>query len=356
MTILLFFIIFTIVVVVHEFGHYLIGTLNGIHAVEFSVGMGPELFHFNKAGTKFSWKLLPLGGACSFEGLDEIPDPQNPAPVEYKEGSFPAAKVWSRIATIFAGPFFNVILGFFLAMIVVSFTGADRPVIMNIMEDSAAEDAGLTEGDEILSINGTRVHLYREVSLESSLNEDGTDMTLKIRRDGEVFTVTLTPRYSEEDARYYMGIVGGSYSDCKGLDVVKYGYYETRYVARAVVKSLSLLFRGKLGMDSLSGPVGIASMVGETYTEAKGYGVKVVILTMMNFIVLLSVNLGVMNLLPLPALDGGRLIFLIVELFRGKPVPPEKEGLVHFIGFVLLMILAVFVFYNDIQHVLHGWG
>ncbi len=356
MTFILFLLIFTIVVVVHEFGHYLIGTVNGIHATEFSVGMGPELFHFNKRGTRFSWKLLPLGGACSFEGLNEIPDPNDPAPAEYKEGSFPAAGVWARIATIFAGPLFNVILGFLLAMIVVSYTGADRPVIASIMEDSAAEEAGLQEGDEILSVNGTRVHLYREVSLESSLNEDGEDMTLKIRRDGETFEVTLTPRYSETDKRYYMGIVGGAYSDCNALEVVRYGYYETRYVARSVVKSLSLLIRGKLGVDSISGPVGIASMVGETYTEAKGYGVKVVVLTMMNFIVLLSVNLGVMNLLPLPALDGGRLIFLIVELFRGKPVPPEKEGIVHFIGFVLLMILAVFVFYNDIQHVLHGWG
>ena len=178
-----------------------------------------------------------------------------------------------------------------------------------------------------------------------------TQGTLVDKRDGKKYTTTVTPKFSEEDNRYYIGFTIGEVVECKGFDLIKYSAYEVRYWFKITIKSLLMLIQGQLSANDLSGPVGIASAIGTTIEQTKPYGLPTVVLTMINFAVLLSVNLGVMNLLPLPALDGGRLIFLLVEVVRGKPVPPEKEGFVHFLGFVALMILMVFVLYNDIARI-----
>ena len=148
-----------------------------------------------------------------------------------------------------------------------------------------------------------------------------------------------------------MGFTIGEYVECKGLKLIQYSAYEVRYWLNATVKSLLMLVQGQLSKDDLSGPVGIAVTIDETIEQTKPYGLQTTILTMINFAVLLSVNLGVMNLLPIPALDGGRLLFLLIEVVRGKPIPPEKEGIVHFVGFVALMVLMVFVMYNDIARI-----
>ena len=145
----------------------------------------------------------------------------------------------------------------------------------------------------------------------------------------------------------------GEYIKCNPIQVFQYSFYEVEYWVKATYKSIGMLLSGQATKDDVSGPVGIAQFVGDTYEEAKGYGVSTVIFTMMNIVILLSVNIGIMNLLPLPALDGGRLIFMFVEVIRGKPVPPEKEGIVHFAGLVVLMILMVFVMYNDIMKLVH---
>ncbi len=345
-SIILFLIIFTIVVVSHEFGHFLIGKRNGIRVVEFSVGMGPTIIGFHKGDTKYSLKLLPIGGACMFDGEDGVAE----GDAEPDEHSFLSAGVWARIATVFAGPFFNFVLAFLFALIIVAFSGSDRPIVQQVMEDSAAEDAGIQAGDEIIKIDGERIRLYREVSLLSAMNENGRSMEIVIKRDGEKQTVTLTPRYSEEDSRYYIGLIGsGEYIQCGPLQTFEYSWFEIRYWVKATYKSLWMLITGQASKDDISGPVGIATFVGETYQEVKPYGLPSVILTMMNIVILLSVNLGIINLLPLPALDGGRLVFLIVEVVRGKPVPPDKEAIVHFAGLIAFFILMIFVMYNDIM-------
>ncbi len=362
-TIILFLIIFGIVVISHEFGHFIIGRKNGIRVLEFAVGMGPTLFSFRKGQTKYSLKLLPIGGACMFDGEDGMAqeDGENGENTVGNAGenrdedgcAFMEAGVWRRIATVFAGPFFNFILAFIFAMIIVAFTGSDRPVIMKVMEDSAAQEAGLQDGDLITKIGGERIHLYREVSLISALNE-GEPLEIHYERDGQKGVAEVTPKYDEAAGRYYIGIMGnGEYLDCNPLQVFQYSFYEIGYWVKTTYKSLGMLFTGQATKDDVSGPIGIAQFVGDTYEEAKPYGISSVIFTMMNIVILLSVNLGILNLLPLPALDGGRLVFMLIEVVRGKPVPPEKEGMIHFAGLVAFMILMVFIMYNDIMKLVH---
>ena len=186
-----------------------------------------------------------------------------------------------------------------------------------------------------------------EVTLISQFAE-GSPMEIVYERNGELHETTLVPKYSEEAGRYYMGIYLGDYEDIKGPAALKYAWYEVRYYFKTTYRSLALLFKGKLSKDDVSGPVGMVKMVDDTYEEVKPYGISAVILTMLSLTVLLSVNLGVMNLLPIPALDGGRLVFQFIEVIFGKPVPPEKEGFVHMIGMIALLGLMVFVLFNDI--------
>ena len=356
-TIVVFVLIFGVVVIAHELGHFLIAKLNGIKVVQFSIGMGPDLISFTKGETKYVLKLLPIGGACMFEGEDGIYSTEqdeknkNGDKVSDKpEGAFNDANVWSRIATVFAGPFFNIILAFLLSLIVVGFSGEIIPTINSLTEGYPAIEAGLKEGDIITKMNGERIYLQGEVSFASAFSK-GDPIEIEYKRDGKKHTTTVTPKFSEEDNRYYIGFTIGEVVECKGFDLIRYSVYEVRYWLKTTIKSLLMLVQGQLSANDLSGPVGIASTINETIEVTRPYGLPTVVLTMINFAVLLSVNLGVMNLLPLPALDGGRLIFLFVEVVRGKPVPPDKEGLVHFIGFVALMILMVFVLYNDLARI-----
>lgn len=353
-TMIVFVLIFGVVVIAHELGHFLIAKMNGIKVLQFSIGMGPDIIKFTKGETKYVLKLLPIGGACMFEGEDGIystdqsgSDQNGQKP----EGAFSDANVWSRIATVFAGPFFNIILAFLLSLIVVGFSGEVIPTINSLTEGYPAEAAGLREGDIITKIDGERIYLQGEVTFASALS-GGEPMEIEYKRDGQKYTTVITPKFSEQDNRYYLGFTIGETIQCKGLNLIRYSAYEVRYWMKATIKSLLMLVQGKLSANDLSGPVGIATMIDETIEVTKPYGLPTVVLNMINFAVLLSVNLGVMNLLPLPALDGGRLLFMFIEVVRGKPVSPDKEGMVHFIGFVALMILMVFVLYNDIARIL----
>jgi len=348
-SLLIFFIILGILVISHEFGHYIVGRLNGVRINEFTVGFGPKLFSFKKGETLFALRLLPFGGACIFDGADGLNDEER----ELDEHALPNVAPLKRAATLAAGPFANFVLAFLFALIVVGFSGADIPVIQTIMEDSAAEDCGLLAGDKIKKIDGERVFLYREVSMISAMNTNGKAFEIEYERDGKTYTVTLTPKYSDEDERYYIGFRGsGEYMKCNPLQIFKYGYCEVRYWARYTFKSLAMLFTGKLGVDALSGPVGMAEVVGETYEEVKPYGISSVILTMMELLILLSVNLGILNLLPIPALDGGRLVFALIELITGKKIPPDKEGIIHLVGVIFFIGLMVVVMYHDIMRLI----
>ena len=356
LTIVSFILIFTVVVVSHEFGHYLIARLNGIKVNEFSIGMGPALFKKKGKMTSFVIRLLPIGGACIFEGEDGVVS----LPAEGEEGreaevkkdlqakNFNDAPVWARIASVFAGPIFNIILAYLLALFIVWFCGADLTTVADVMTGYPAEAAGIRGGDVITKIDGHTTHLWREVMVYSYMNS-GTEMKIEYLRDGQKYETILTPMYSEEDSRHYIGFKGGAdYIKCNNLKVFKYSWYEVRYWLVATVQSLKYMVTGHAKLDDLAGPVGVANIIDDTIEETAPMGGFTVLLNMMNIAVLLSVNLGVLNLLPVPALDGGRLIFLFFEAASGRKIPPEKEGIVHLIGFVLLMILMIAVLFNDI--------
>lgn len=351
MTIIFFILIFGLVVIAHEFGHFLLAKTNGIHVVEFSVGMGPTIASFHKGDTKYSLKLLPLGGACMFEGEDGVKEKEG----EEQPGAFYNANVWARIACVLAGPIFNLILGFIIALIIVSVPDINiaLPVVSEVQENSAAEKAGFLPGDRISKIDGEKIYLFDELSLIMKLH-DGESMDVVLDRNGEKKEVSLVPVYDAERDTYLLGITTNTFIKNKGLSIFRYAWYEVRYCVKATYKSLAMLLHGQVGREDVAGPVGIAvNVVGATYENTVQYGWKTVLLNMLNITLILSVNLGILNLLPIPALDGGRLLFMLIEVVRGKPIPPEKEGMVHFIGFIFFMILMVVVFFNDLVNIFH---
>lgn len=347
-TILIFLLIFFVIVIGHEFGHFLLAKANGIRVNEFSIGMGPKLAGFSRGGTEYALRLLPIGGACVFDGEDG----RESVNLDGKGKNFQSAPVWARISTVAAGPVFNFLLAFLFSIIVAGYAGADIPVLGGVLEGSAAQAAGMQAGDRIIGFDG-RIYLAREVQLVMALNKDGAPVKVEYEREGKRYTTTLTPRYDEAEGRYLVGFSNYSqYQEAKGLKLFSFGWYQLRFSVRNTLMSLSALLRGKLGADDVAGPVGMAQIVDEVVEETAPGGPLLVFMNMVNLAMLLSVSLGVMNLLPLPALDGGRLLFLLLEVIRGKPIPPEKEGLIHMAGFIALMILMVFVMFNDIQRIL----
>ena len=338
MSYILALIIFSAIVIFHELGHFLLAKWNGIEVIEFSLGMGPRLLSHVWGDTRYSLKLLPIGGSCQMVGEEEASD---------SEGAFGNKSVWARIAVVAAGPVFNFILAWVLALIIVGSVGYDNTMV-DIIPDSAAAEAGMEDGDQIISINGSRTWLYREVSLYSSLHQ-GQTATVVFERNGEKQTVVLTPKQSDTGA-YLYGFSRTVQREKGGaLETVGYSCAEIRYWLKATVESLKMLIDGQVGLEEMSGPVGIVSTIGDTYKESRVDGWYYVTMNMIMIAILLSVNLGVMNLLPIPALDGGRLVFLILEAIRGKAIPQEKESMVHFTGFVLLMGLMAVILFSDLH-------
>lgn len=333
-------IMFSLIILFHELGHFLLAKKNGIRINEFCLGLGPTLFGVTKGETKYSVKLFPFGGACMMEGEDAESD---------DDRAFGKKSVWGRISVVAAGPVFNFIMAFVLAVILIACIGVDRPVVSEVMKGYSAEEAGLKADDTIVKINRKSVHFYREVSMYTFFHP-GETLEVTYVRDGEKQKAVLTPTYDEESGRYLLGIRTKYEREKVGpLTCLKYGVYEVNYWIWTTMQSLRMLVTGKVSVNELSGPVGIVKTIGDTYEESKSDGIFYIFLNMLNFSILLSANLGVMNLIPLPALDGGRLIFLIIEAVRGKRVDPEKEGMVHFVGIMILMGLMVLVMINDIR-------
>ena len=339
MKIVIAIIIFSILILFHELGHFLAAKLNGIRVHEFTLGLGPTIIGVKKGDTKYCLKLLPFGGSCVMGEDEESDEPD----------AFNNKSVWARISVVAAGPIFNFILAFLFAIVIISCAGYDEPKVQAVTEGFPAEAAGIQPGDMVIKMNNDRIRVYREISLYVNMHQ-GETVDLVYERDGKRYETTLEPKLDEESGNYYLGFSSnGQRTKGNVIQILKYSLYEVEYWIETTYKSLAMIFRGKVSADDVSGPVGIVSAIGDTYEQSKADGVYYVMLNMMNFAILLSANLGVMNLLPLPALDGGRLVFLIIEAIRRKPVNREKEGLVHFIGFALLMLLMVVVLYNDIR-------
>ncbi|MBQ3560055.1 MAG: RIP metalloprotease RseP [Agathobacter sp.] len=343
MNILIAIIVFSLLILFHELGHFTLAKLNGIRVNEFSLGLGPTILGFTKGETKYSLKLFPFGGACMMEGEDESSD---------DDRAFNKKGVWARISVVAAGPIFNFIMAFVFSFIVMSAAGVDTATLTDVIDGYAAQEAGLQAGDTIVEMGGKNIHFYREISLYATFHV-GEPVEITYERDGQEYTTTLTPKYDEESGRYLYGFIsGGDRAKFGFFGNVKYAFYELCYYIDVTFQSLKMLVTGGASVDDLSGPVGIVQNMGEVYEESVANdGYFYAFLNMMNWAIMLSANLGVMNLLPIPALDGGRLVFLFIEAIRGKALDPEKEGMVHMIGIILLFGLMFVVMFNDIRKI-----
>ncbi len=337
-TILFAIVMFSIIIFVHEFGHFVTARMFGVTVHEFAIGMGPQIFSRQKGETKYSLRLIPIGGFCSMEGEDseKTDDP----------GSINSKPWYARLVILSAGSIMNLILGFVITVIFVwsvyAPTGIPTTVVDQVMEQSALYGQ-LLPGDRIVALNGDRINIRRD--LDDLMLENGIkEAVLSVKRDGKKIDFKFTPlegKYQDGSNAYLVGFTPKT-QPANLFSVLREGYYNTVYSGKLVFKSLKMLISGQAKVSDVSGPVGVVGVMND---QAQNGGI-LALLFLASFI---SVNIGLMNLLPLPALDGGRIFFVLIEAVRRKPIPPEKEGVVHFVGIVLLMGLMVFVTWNDIM-------
>lgn len=372
--------VLSVIILFHEFGHFLFARLNGVAVVEFSLGFGPRLFSFvsKKSGTRYSVKCLPLGGSCAMLGEEEAEeedgDAKGPDGDEKNGGgfaggpaddpdrtkqSFFAKSPLARISVIAAGPFFNFILAFFFAVVILSWAGIDAPRLAGVSEGQAAEAAGLREGDVITRLGSRKIYLARDITMYMLSNGSRSVSVGYKRFDGAAgvwrqMEATIRPSYdSQAGGRYLLGVqLGGTRTAASSIpELLKYGLYEVRFWILSVTDSLKMMVRGQVDSDDIAGPVRIVTIINDTVEENIQYGFVTVLMNLFNLMVMFSANLGVMNLLPLPALDGGRLVFLAWELLTRKPVNQRIENAVNLTGMALLMTFMVFVIFNDIRNI-----
>ena len=330
MTIIVTLLVFSIIVFIHELGHFTFAKMNGVKVHEFSIGMGPKIYSIKK-DTEYSIRLLPLGGFVSMEGEDEeSSDPR----------SFGAKSILQRASIIFAGPFFNIIFTIILFIPIFIFIGSQTTTLGGVTENGPAYSAGVKVGDTIEAIDGKKVNSWQDVI--QSLNEsDGSDVKLSIDRNGQNKEISVTPQKGE-DGRYVIGIE--TKVERNILTSIKNAFTTTYDMTVQMITFVGQLFTGTVpgGVgNSVSGPLGVISIVSEA--------AKMGIVNIMYIAAVLSLNLGIINLVPFPALDGGRLFMLAIEAIRGgKKLDPNKEAMINMVGLGALMIFMVFITYKDI--------
>lgn len=376
-------IMFLVMVSLHEFGHFITAKLMNFKILEYAIGFGPAIWKSKKSEIQYSLRIIPFGGYCKFEGEDtESNDPR----------AFSNQAVWKRIIVVAAGGIFNVILGFVLFLLIVWQTS---PMVTNKVEsvvpNSYIAESGLLPGDEIIKINGKNVNFYNDITLYAQDFTENTECSIVVKREGEKKEIDFKPTKSTviynytddgvEVSEFVNGNEAGTrfydYSDeilkdeelvgkketverliigfvphqenVTVFNVWGEAWNQTRFVVKLVYNSLWQMITGKIGVDQMSGPVGIVKEVNTAVNSGSASWLYV-----LNLTALLTINLGVFNLLPIPALDGGRLFFMLIELITRKKIPPEKEGMVHGIGFMLLIALIIFVSFSDIMKLIQG--
>ncbi len=328
-------LIFCILIFVHELGHFMAAKGLGIRVHEFAIGMGPKLWQRKKGETLYSVRLLPIGGFCALEGEDQASS---------DEKALSNKPAWVKLIVMAAGAFMNLLLGLLLLFLLYGTAeGVVVPKIATVEAGSAAESSGLSAGDEIISLNGRRVHIASDLYWEMS-QLTGEETEVVVRRDGEKRVLTFTPQMQEGVA--VLGIRLTQAENNIWL-TVKTGVCSTVFYARVVIDTFLDLIRGRVAFSNMSGPVGIVSEIGSAVQATAETG-WAGFLNLLQLTVLLTINLGVFNLLPIPALDGGRIFFVLVEIIRRKPLPPEKEGMIHMVGFALLILLSIVIAYMDV--------
>lgn len=370
-------LIFLVLISLHEFGHFIAAKLSGVGVFEFSIGMGPAILKKQKGETLYSLRALPIGGYCKLEGEDED---------NGSEKAFVNQKLWKRFIVISAGAVLNVLLGFVIFLILVSMNGVRNTTEVDTIETRAnIAQSGISAGDKIVGINGHKIRFYNDIAYYLEDINSEKEIAVTVKRDGKKMEFSFMPSfekqeliydengvsvttvingeakqsyiaYSDEEKELYSEYVGKTrqseryilgFTPCREkinpVNALSEAWAYTGFVIRLVYNALGELFTGKTGIDEFSGPVGVAAAV-DTAVHTKGYGVQ----SVLNLAAMLTINLGVFNLLPIPALDGGRLLFLLAELVTRRRVPPEKEGMVHAIGMLLLLLFAAVILFNDI--------
>jgi regulator of sigma E protease len=325
MTIVIAILVFNAIVFFHEAGHYIAARLGGIKVVEFALGMGPKLVYKKIGDTVYSLRAFPIGGFCLMLGEDE--EKNDPA-------AFNNKPVTTRLAAIAAGPIVNLLVAVVIYSLVLAPAGT--PVVGQVTKGMPAEQAGIVAGDVIIDINDVKINSWEEIKPEISKHE-GELITITLENKGVQRDVQLTPVKNPSTNDVMIGVA--QQVKITGFSLSK-GVTSTFTITKMVMEFLGQLVVGKADAGDVSGPVSIFVYMNDAAKSG--------LISVLGITAIISLNLAIFNLLPLPALDGGRLIFLLIELIRRKPVPAEKEGMVHFIGLVALMALSLFLAYRDI--------
>ncbi len=331
---------FGVIIALHEFGHFSTAKLFKIKVNEFSIGMGPALLKKQKGETLYALRLLPIGGFVSLEGEDEASeDPR----------AFGNQKAWKRFIVIAAGATLNIILGLVLIGIMLGISGAvPTTKVSDVTENMYTAETGVLAGDEIVSIDGTKVHSARDLYYCLYRNNDGK-YDIVIKRDGKKIEFTQMEVLYDMEQGYCSFIVGSE--KVTALNIIPGAVKETLSMTKMIWLSLIDMLSGNFGMDELSGPVGTIGIVADTASDAVNSADYASIIFILAFI---TVNIGIVNLLPLPALDGGRLFFIAIEFIFRRPVPKKFEAIVHAAGLILLLGLMALITFNDIVNLIKG--
>ena len=336
MTLIYFILVLSITIFIHELGHFIFAKKAGIYVYEFCIGMGPRIFMFKRKNdeTEYGIRLFPIGGFCAMAGEGVEDDEDVP------KGKKLQSKTWlQRFLTIVAGVMFN----FILALVILIFIGFingnpnNKPIISQVPVESPSYEAGLQAGDIIKTMNGVKINTIDRLLIEYQM-EYGKTLELEVLRDGKIEKISIVP--VENEGTYSYGFSLDSTVKYGFFEGIKYGFSKFFSLIEQMFLVITYLITGKLSLSNLSGPVGIYNIVGES---AKAGLINLVYLTGY-----LSINVGFINLLPIPAFDGGRILFLIIEKIRRKPINVKIENTIHAVGLALLMILMVVITYNDI--------
>ncbi len=348
MLIIIGILLFELIILIHEGGHFVAAKLSGVKVNEFALGMGPKLFSFTKGETKYSFRLLPIGGYCSMEGEDEESDSPR---------AFGNKPTWKRIIIVAAGAVMNILLGLIMTLVLV----LQQPYFASSTVEGFAENSVtadyLQKGDRFESIDGYAILNSNDIRFALATSKDFKP-EIKVNRNGSSVDLGNVPLYTyEKDGKKIMAIdFYVQRVDKNFFSVCGETIGQTVSTVRMVWSSLIGLITGKFGFNEMSGPVGIASAVTTVASQGLESSFLDAVNNILYLMMVITINLGIFNLLPIPALDGGRLLFLIIELIRRKPVPQKYEGLIHGVGFALLMVFMLAVTFNDIVRLVSGSG
>ena len=350
LSLVLFILILGTIVLIHELGHFLFAKLFGVYVHEYSIGMGKKIFSKKpkNSETEYNIRIFPIGGFVRLAG-EEGEDGDDSVPIDRK---LYKKSIWERFLIFFMGPGFNALLAIVTLFIACLIYGGSLTTLKldNITEDYPAYQAGLRNGDVILAVDGEKVGTWTDARLKISTVKEGATIDFKVKhKDGTIETIGVTPKEevneacSEEDEcpPVYIYGIGSKIIEKNGfIGSIEYAFIETKNIVLSMGTTLKYLFTGKLGMNDLSGPVGIYEVVDDQSKEG--------ISNLLYLLAYLSINVGVMNLIPFPAFDGGHILFLLIEKIRGKAVSSNVEATITGIGFILLILLMIFVTFNDV--------